>query len=150
MGGMDVSRRLAATLAAATVIALGAGYLYWCPEENARTYRMGFEQSPPRQMVDAQGRPYGPSIDIIREAARRAQIKLEWVHAPAGPDRGLSEGLVDMWPILNQLPERSRFHFTEPFSELNFWLLSLAGQPGRRSAAAALATAIRHPRRPPP
>jgi hypothetical protein len=126
--GVMASRRLAATLTAATAITLGTAYLHWHTEETARTYRMGFEQSPPRQMVDAQGRPYGPNIDIIREAARRAQIKLEWVHAPEGPDRGLSEGLVDMWPILNQLPERSRSLYRAVFG-VEF----LAAVKGRRA-----------------
>jgi signal transduction histidine kinase/ActR/RegA family two-component response regulator len=124
MDSMFVSRRLGATLAATTAISLGAGYLYWHPKENSRTYRMGFEQSPPRQMVDAQGRPYGPNIDILREAARRAHVKLEWVHVPAGPDRGLSEGWVDFWPLLNQIPERSRYHFSKPYAGLNYRLIS--------------------------
>ena len=75
-------------------------------------------------MIDAQGQPYGPTIDLIREAARRAHLKIKWVHVPAGPERALDDGLVDIWPILNQLPERSRFHFTEPYGELNFWLIS--------------------------
>src|SRR6266568_4246015 len=124
MNGMDVIRRRGAIVVAATAIALGTGYALWRPKENSRTYRIGFEQSPPRQMVDAHGQPYGSSIDILREAARRAQVKLEWIYVPAGPDRGLSDGAVDLWPILNQLPERSRFHFTEPYAELNYWLIS--------------------------
>ena len=123
MAHMDVSRLLAVSVAAA-VITLGMGYLCRHRVEYSRTYRIGYEESPPRQMLDAQGRPYGPSVDILREAARRAGIKLEWVHVLTGPDRGLSEGVVDLWPVLNQLPERSHFHFTEPFAELNFWLIS--------------------------
>jgi signal transduction histidine kinase/CheY-like chemotaxis protein len=85
---------------------------------------MGFESSPPVQLVDAQGRPYGPAIDLLREAARRANVKLEWVHVSDGPDRGLSDGTVDFWPVMNQLPERNHFHFTEPFAQLTFWLLT--------------------------
>jgi ABC-type amino acid transport substrate-binding protein len=124
MDGMDVNPWRGAIVVAATAIALGTGYTFWHPEENSRTYRIGFEQSPPRQMVDAHGQPYGSGIDILREAARRAQVKLEWVFVLAGPDRGLSDGSVDPWPILNNLPERSRFHFSEPYAELNYWLLS--------------------------
>jgi hypothetical protein len=75
-------------------------------------------------MVDARGQPYGSSIDILREAARRANIKLDWVYSPAGPDRALSDGSIDLWPLLNKLPERSRFYFTEPYAELNYWLIS--------------------------
>src|SRR2546421_8075178 len=124
MDGMDVIRWRIGIVVAATAIALGTGYAFWRPKEMSRTYRIGFEQSPPRQMVDAQGQPYGPSIDILREAALRAQVKLEWVHVPAGPDRALSEGLVDFWPILNQLPDRRHFHFSKPYAGLTYWLIS--------------------------
>jgi hypothetical protein len=100
-------------------IALGTGYFYRHREKRTRVFRMGFEQAPPRQMIDAEGRPYGPTIDILNEASRRAHVQIEWVHVAVGPDRGLTEGLVDMWPILNQIPERSSYHFSEPYGELN-------------------------------
>src|SRR5438876_1289824 len=92
MDGMDVTRLRIGIIGAVTAIALGTGYAFWHPQENSRTYRIGFEQSPPRQMVDAHGQPYGSSIDILREAARRAQIKLDWIYVPAGPDGGLRRG----------------------------------------------------------
>jgi signal transduction histidine kinase/DNA-binding response OmpR family regulator len=85
---------------------------------------MGFQYSPPRQFVDAQGRPYGSVIDLLREAARRADVKLDWVHVPEGPDRGLSDGIVDLWPVVSQLPERNRFHFTEPYAQVTYWLVT--------------------------
>ena len=90
----------------------------------ARTYRIGFQQSPPRQFVDARGQPYGSLIDVMREAAKRAGIRLEWVHVPQGPDYALSTGIVDLWPIVSQLPERGQFHFTEPFAEVTYWIFS--------------------------
>ncbi len=42
----------------------------------ARVYRVGFQHSPPRQYVSADGKPYGPMIDVIREAANRAGVSL--------------------------------------------------------------------------
>jgi signal transduction histidine kinase/DNA-binding response OmpR family regulator len=124
MHGVDSSRRRAAIFAVAAALAIATVSVSRRPVEKSRTYRIGYEQSPPRQMIDAQGQPYGPNIDLLREAARRANVKVEWIHVLVGPDRGLSEGLVDIWPILNQLPERSRFHFTEPYGELNYWMIS--------------------------
>jgi signal transduction histidine kinase/CheY-like chemotaxis protein len=100
---------------------------------------MGFEQSPPRQFVDIHGQPYGSVIEVMTEAARRAGIRLEWVHVPAGPDHALSEGIVDFWPVVNQLPERSRYHFTEPFAEVTYWMVS----PGRGEALDVKAVAGR-------
>ena len=71
-----------------------------------RTYRRGFQDFPPLQFVDAQERPYGSPIDLLREAARRADVKLDWVHVPERPDRGLSDGIVDLWPVVNQRSSR--------------------------------------------
>jgi signal transduction histidine kinase/CheY-like chemotaxis protein len=90
---------------------------------------MGFRSAPPLQFVDAQGRPYGSAIDLLREAARRADVKLDWVHTPEGPDRALSDGTIDFWPGLNQLPERHRFHFTEPYAQLTYWLVTKGQNP---------------------
>jgi signal transduction histidine kinase/CheY-like chemotaxis protein len=103
----------------------------------ARSYRIGFQYSPPRQFVDGQGRPYGSVIDLLREAARRADVKLDWVHVPEGPDRALDAGIVDLWPVVNQLPERNRFHFSEPYAQLTYWLVARSREPALSPDAAA-------------
>ena len=79
---MDIPKRLignAATrgwmlvLSSAILVCGGwACFHYGRTRPPARTYRIGFQYSPPRQFVDAQGRPYGSVIDLLREAARRA------------------------------------------------------------------------------
>jgi signal transduction histidine kinase/CheY-like chemotaxis protein/HPt (histidine-containing phosphotransfer) domain-containing protein len=90
-----------------------------------RTYRVGFQHSPPRQYVAADGTPYGPNIDILREAAARAHIRLEWVPTPEGPDKALKTGVIDLWPIVASLPERERdFFITEPFTQVTYWLVA--------------------------
>jgi signal transduction histidine kinase/ActR/RegA family two-component response regulator len=87
---------------------------------------MGFQHSPPRQYVSDRGQPYGPAIETIREAARRAGILLKWVEVPDGPDEALAKGTVDLWPLVADLPERrTRFYITEPYEETSFWLISL-------------------------
>jgi len=113
------------------------GFHYSTARPPGRTYRMGFQHSPPRQFVDAQGQPYGSAFDLLREAARRAEVKLDWVYVPEGPDRALDEGIVDLWPIVNQLPERSRFHFTEPYAQLTYWLVAMGQEraPDRDAVA---------------
>jgi signal transduction histidine kinase/ActR/RegA family two-component response regulator len=89
-------------------------------------YRMGFQDSPPRQFVSKSGEPYGPSIETAREAARRAGVALQWVLAPEGPDAALTSGKVDLWPLVADLPERRKFFYvTEPFEAVTFWLVSL-------------------------
>jgi signal transduction histidine kinase/CheY-like chemotaxis protein/HPt (histidine-containing phosphotransfer) domain-containing protein len=90
-----------------------------------RTYRAGFQHSPPRQYIAADGTPYGPNIDILQEAAARAHIRLQWVPAPEGPDKALRTGAIDLWPIVASLPERERgFFISEPFSQVTYWLVA--------------------------
>ena len=91
-----------------------------------RVYRMGFQLSPPRQYVSDDGQPFGPTVETIREAARRAGISLQWIRVPGGPDEALAKGTVDLWPLVADLPERRwRFYISEPYEETSFWLVSL-------------------------
>jgi len=111
--------------------------------DEQRTYRIGFQNSPPRQFVDAQNQPYGSAIDILNEAARRAKVRLQWVLVPEGPDRALGEGAIELWPIINRLPERSHLHITEPYAEVTFWLTSKdGGHPLQPSETAGQAVGI--------
>jgi ABC-type amino acid transport substrate-binding protein len=114
---MPISAR-SPKLAAALLATLGSSCAIWHAPSDARTYRIGFQNSPPRQFVDPQGKPYGSVIDLLQEAARRAHVNLQWVHVPAGPDRAFAAGMVDLWPIVNQLPERRHLYFTEPYAEV--------------------------------
>ena len=111
---------------AALVCGGWASYRYATRTPPARVYRIGFQHSPPRQYVSADGRPYGPAIETVGEAARRANIRLEWVLVPGGPDEALAKGYVDLWPLVADLPERrTRFYISEPYEESSFWLVSL-------------------------
>src|SRR5664280_2450667 len=92
-------------LAAALLAALGSGCATWDAAPDDRTYRIGFQHSPPRQFVDSQEKPYGAVIDLLQEAARRAHVKLAWVHVAAGPDGAFAAGGVELWPCDAQLAE---------------------------------------------
>ncbi len=118
-------------MAAAASVALALGSLRWRRGPDLRrTYRIGFQHAPPRQYVDRHGRPYGPGIELISEAARRTGVKLEWVHVPEGPDRALTGGYTDLWPVVNRIPERSHLHITEPYFEISYSLVSLSSGGG--------------------
>jgi hypothetical protein len=61
--------------------------------------------------VDSQGGPAGPAVEVVREAARRIGIKLEWVHSPEGPEaaaRRESREYADVQSKLNLLGQQ--FH----------------------------------------
>jgi signal transduction histidine kinase/ActR/RegA family two-component response regulator len=93
---------------------------------------MGFQHSPPRQFVSTAGQPYGPAIDVVREAARRSGVRLEWVLCPRGPDSVLPGGAVDLWPVMADLPARRKtIYVTEPYEAQTYWLTFLRSRPVR-------------------
>ncbi|HKE26592.1 MAG TPA: ATP-binding protein [Bryobacteraceae bacterium] len=80
-----------------------------------RSFRIGFEEVPPVQMR-MDGGYTGLAVETIQEAARRAGVSLEWVETGLSSDESLSRGLVDLWPIMLDLPERRKhFHITQPW-----------------------------------
>ena len=107
-------------------VALAAAVFYYWPEPDlkGRTFRIGFENSPPDQVLDSAGRPAGPAVEIVAEAARRSGIGLEWVYMPSGPEPSLASGAVDLWPLFGRLPDRaSRFFISDPYTFRHFWLV---------------------------
>ena len=129
--GVHLPARVVLAFTAAASVALTVGFLTGRRGPDLRrTYRIGFQHAPPRQYVDRNGRPYGSGIEIISAAARRTGVKLEWVQVPEGPDRALTEGSIDLWPVLNRIPERSHLHITEPYLEISYSLVSLRSGGG--------------------
>jgi PAS domain S-box-containing protein len=69
-------------------------------------------------VVGPDGSATGLAIELVREAARRRGIRLEWVHQGGGADAALRDHKVDLWPLLTLVPERiDRLHITEPYLE---------------------------------
>src|SRR5438067_269872 len=86
------------------------------PRVDGRTFRIGFQNSPPSHFPDAHGNPTGPAVELIKIAAGRHNIKLEWVWWPEKSDDALTSKTVDIWPVLADIPDRRpRFHITAPF-----------------------------------
>ena len=95
-----------------------------------RRLRIGFQNSPPYHFPDAEGRPSGPAVDLIRVAAQAEKIELEWTFAPQGPEEALRSGAVDLWPLMADLPERHRFQYiSAPWARLSYALIIPAAQP---------------------
>src|SRR5947208_904737 len=83
-----------------------------------RVYRIGWDPDPPFQAEDLKGQATGLAVELVREAARRRGIRLEWVRLPDGPDAALRDRKVDLWPLITIIPERKRYlHLTEPYLE---------------------------------
>jgi len=92
----------------------------------ARPLRIGLVQSPPYEVVNADGSVSGLAVEVVSEAARRRGIPLEWVFAPEGPEVALPSGKLDLWAILSDTPERRKlFYLTTPWLVNEFCLISL-------------------------
>lgn len=90
-----------------------------------RTFKIGFQNSPPHHFPDANGNPTGPAVDLIQDAARRKNIRLQWIYSPHGPDAALTSGAVDLWPIMGDLPDRRRkVYISAPWAKMTYVLLA--------------------------
>jgi len=95
-----------------------------------RIYRIGWQTDTPFQMAGAGGEPTGLAVDLVREAARRRRIRLEWVLLPEGPDKALRTGKADLWPLMTILPGRRKYvHITEPYLETELCFLVRKSSP---------------------
>src|ERR1039457_6652247 len=99
-------------------------YFHFAPGRVERTFKICFQKSPPYHFPDAKGGPTGPAVDVVKEAARRKNISLEWIYSPEGPEKALGSGTVDLWPIMGDLPERRQFlYITAPWAKMTYGLL---------------------------
>ena len=89
-------------------------HFHWMRPPVGRTLRIGFQNSPPYHFPDVHGNATGPAVEIIRAAAQQRNIHLEWVFSPEGPEKALSTGAVDLWPIVGDLPERKKLLYVSP------------------------------------
>jgi PAS domain S-box-containing protein len=104
--------RLAALLAMAALSALSHRPVWSAPQ---RPLRIGFENNPPVQ-IRTPGGFSGLSVETVNEAAKRAGIQLEWVETGTSSEESLRKGLVDLWPLMVDLPARRKYvHFAPPW-----------------------------------
>lgn len=95
-----------------------------------RPLRIGFENNPPVQIRTSSGFS-GLSVEIVSEAAKRAGIQLQWVETGTSSEEALRKGLVDLWPLMVDLPERRKYvHFAPPYMHSGNVLLTRKDVPG--------------------
>jgi PAS domain S-box-containing protein len=94
-----------------------------------RSFRIGFEQNPPFQTRTDAGFD-GLAVEIVNKAAQRAGVQLQWIETGTSSDEAFQRGLVDLWPLMTDLPERRRrIHLTAPWVISSHVLLLRAGSP---------------------
>jgi signal transduction histidine kinase/DNA-binding response OmpR family regulator len=87
----------------------------------SHTLKVGFQNSPPYHFPDAHGNPTGPAVEILKIAAQRQNISLQWVFSSQGPEKALSTGAVDLWPLTADLPERREMlYVSAPWAKMTY------------------------------
>jgi PAS domain S-box-containing protein len=123
--------RVGAILGAGGIAALLAlGYFtVRTPPVPQRPLRIGFENNPPVQIRTENGFS-GLGVEIVSRAAKRAGIKLDWVETGASSEESLRKGLVDLWPLMVDLPDRRKYvHFAAPWMHSGNVMLFLESTP---------------------
>jgi PAS domain S-box-containing protein len=114
------------------VLAGGMAFLYFAnrlPPIPQGTLRIGFEQNPPLQFHTADG-VAGVGVDTVSEAAKRAGLRIQWVETGVSSEESFRRGLVDLWPVMADRPDRRKFiHFTRPWLHSGHALLVRADSP---------------------
>ena len=128
MNRLALSRRLTRfhlsnpilTIAILATIGLGAyAFGNWHPVRH--TLKVGFQNSPPYHFPDAHGNPTGPAVEILKTAAQRKGISLQWVFSSQGPEKALASGAVDLWPLMADLPERRGLvYISAPWAKMSY------------------------------
>ena len=108
-------RRAVLVCAIGLPVLLAAGiYLRVSHAPVTRTLRIGFENAPPYHYRNSLGQPVGIAVALVSAAAKRANVHLQWVYCPSGPDRSLPHSDIDLWPLLMDLPERRGVLYMSP------------------------------------
>jgi PAS domain S-box-containing protein len=106
-----------------------------------RIYRIGWEDDPPFQTKGEGGEPTGVAIELVRDAAKRSGIRLEWIASSGSSEEALRSKQVDLWPLMTITPERKRvIHLTDPYMQHENSFLVRGSSP--YSQAADLASAV--------
>jgi len=111
------------------------------PAVAPRVYKIGWGLSPPFQVRGANGQPAGVAIDLVRTAAERRGIRLQWVYWAESSESALRSKKLDLWPFITITPERLQyFHISEPYLEAEYCLLVRADSPHVKEQDLAKAT----------
>lgn len=91
--------------------------------------RVGLNRFPPYLDIGPDGTPVGFAAEMFAQAAHQAGIDVRWVEFDGSADKALSEGKIDMYPLMTITPEReSLFYMTAPWWENQFELISTKGR----------------------
>ncbi len=97
-----------------------------------RLYRVGVDHAPPYNVLAPGQPPTGLAVEVLREAARRRKIRLEFVPTDVPVDEAFRRGMVDLWPAATDTPERRAWlHVAEPWLANRLAIVSRKENPVR-------------------
>jgi len=95
--------------------------------------RIGYQSSPPYQLLGPNNEPKGVGIDLIKTAASNLGIELQWIYSPDSPDQSFAQNKVDLWPIVTDIPYRhNEFHISKPIYQNSLGMLTRENSPIRK------------------
>ncbi len=117
-----------------SLIAVTAGYFARPKIDRQRVYKIGFGGDRPLHFADQNGKPVGLAVGMVREAARRRGIQLQWVQSATPGIKAITRHDADFWILLADLPERRKsVHFTEPYIVTEYCFLVPENSPYKRA-----------------
>ncbi|MBI4905408.1 MAG: response regulator [Acidobacteria bacterium] len=94
--------------------------------------RIGVDQAAPYQSWLEDRGAVGFTVDVLNAAALRAGIALEWTNCPAGPQKCLASGKIDLWPLVAvRAMKAAGFYSTEPWLENEYAIVWRASSGSR-------------------
>jgi len=109
-----------------------AGAAWWWNHRyvESRVYRVGVDHAPPYNVVEPGRAPTGLAVEILREAAQRKGIQLEFIPVTTTVDEAFQSGLVDLWPAATDTEVRRRWLFvSEPYLANRLCIVSRRDRP---------------------
>ncbi len=115
------------------ILAAGISVTKWWAAPRPETqsmYRMGYGSFPPYFILSKDGQPTGFSVEVVREAARRLGMPIEWRRYSDTTEKSLIRGELDLFPMLAVVPDRiGKVDFSEPWWENTLVVVSLSSTP---------------------
>lgn len=123
----------------AAIVAAGALLFSYLQKEatlreiRSHTLRIGYHQTEPFVSRGPEGQPVGFGKDVLTEAARRANLKLEWVFVPQGAYAAFQSGAIDLFPRSSAVAGLARApYITESWFESFYGIVQRAPQGAPR------------------
>jgi PAS domain S-box-containing protein len=119
-----------------------AGWIGGKGPDRRRIYRIGWRDLPPFEMRGSGPEPTGLAVELVRDAAEKCGIRLQWVFVAQEPEVAIPKGEADLWTILTITPERlAKMHISQPLFETDHCLLVKRESPWLSAAGLAAAGA---------